>query len=232
MVKRFRIFLQPVLCCLPIMMLFCCGIESVIYLDKPARVYYNSYLDDFSKRYCAFNTADSWNTANAAGFFQGTEIYYRIYEQESDCTNDAAQIVRYNESNPSNSAQYLQDTKKYYRLTTTVSSKRPLIGSSSSDRAVRFRLQDYDAADPAVLTVGGASLGVPLRDTGILAEKRRFDDGNISANDADTQRASSSSGLHEFWYVNFYAVSYGYDRAFKTLYSAIESLGYIKIKRN
>jgi len=223
---------RPLLSLLLIALAFSCGIELIIYLERPRRTYETSYLDDLSKRYCQFNTADEQNTANAGAYFQGTEIYYRIYEQESDCTSDTAQINRYNENTPSTAAQYLKETKKYYRLTTTDVSKQPLIGRYSSNANVRFRLQSYGGTtDPAVLAVNGISLGTPLRDIRILAAKRGFDRENISADDEDVQKGSSSSGVHEFWCVNFYAVSYGNDASLKSLYSELEPLGFIKIEK-
>ena len=209
-----------------------CGIESIIYLTPPTNIHDTSYLDDLSKRYCQFKTADTHNTAKAAGYFQGTEIYYRIYERELDCTGDRAQITRYNTDNPLNAAQYLQDTKRYYRLATThiQDSKRPLIDSQSSDSDIRFRLQDYGTTDPAILTVNGSSRGTPIRHSGIFNAKRYFVQENISAEDPDVRKASSS-GTNTFWYINFYAVSYGYDKSFKPIYSELTALGYIKIPR-
>ena len=227
--KRYTFFF----CCLYSMLIVSCGIESVIYLEKPRRTYDTSYLNDVSARYCEFNTADSVNTTHAAGYFQGTEIYYRIYEREGDCVSDRTAINQYNENNPSSAAQYLQDTKKYYRLTTSTITRRPLIAGSASDVKVRFRLQDYGGTtDPAQLVAGGSSRGIPYRGTNILLSKRRFDRQNIAVSDEDVQAASSSGGTDEFWCVNFYTVSYGYDRAFRTLYSSLEPLGYIKIEKN
>ena len=221
-------------------LLLSCGIESVIFLEKPRRIHDTSYLDQVPERYCHFKTADTWNTANSAGYFQGTEIYYRIYGRESDCQSDKAAIDSYNDNNPANAAQYLQDTKKYYRLTTSGLARRPLINSAGSDIEVRFRLQDYDSTDTARLVTGaslgipyqggGTSLGIPYRGTDIFPSKRRFDRQNIADDDVDVQKASSSSD--DFWYVNFYAVSYGYDAAFRTLYSSLSPLGYIKINKD
>ena len=226
-------FLRSAAFCIFVLLATACGIENVIYLERPHRRYGTSYLNDLSKRYCEFATAGAWNTENAAGYFQGTEIYYRIYERESDCTSEIAAISRYNDDNPANSATYLQDTKKYYRLITADTSKRPLMPASTADTIVRFRLQDYGGTvDPALLMVNGTSLGVPYRGLEIPLDKRGFDKQNISVGDKDVQKSSSSNESTDFWYVNFYAVSYGYDKTFRTLYSALEPLGYIKMERN
>jgi len=219
-------------CCLGSMLFTACGIGNVVYLEKPRRIYDTSELDDLSRRYCEFNTADSANTTHAAGYFEGTEIYYRIYERESDCINDRATIFQYNDKNPSSAAQYLQTTKKYYPLTTSSVTRRPLIGTFGSNVTVRFRLQDYGGTtDPAQLVANGSSLGVPYRSGNILLSKRGFTRQNIAVEDEDVQR-SSSSNTDAFWWVNFYAVSYGYDAAFRTLYSSLEPLGAIKLEKN
>lgn len=208
-----------------------CGIERLIYFEKPRRTYDTSDLEDISRRYCAFTTADSVNTVNAAGYFQGTEIYYRIYEHGRDCTSDQSTINRYNEDNPANAAHYLQDSKKYYRLSTSKTNRRPLIRAAAADMSVRFRLQDYgDSTDPAQLTIAGALLGIPYRNAGLLSTKRRFDHMSISTDDDDVQKTSWTDS-DAFWWVNFYAVSYGYDAAFRSIYSSLEPLGAIKLEK-
>jgi len=213
------------------MLLTACGIENIVYLEKPRRTYDTSDLNDLSRRYCEFDTANAANTANALGYFQGTEIYYRIYERESDCITDRAAIAKYNDDNPFSAAQYLDATKHYYRLETDQRLTRPLIGIQSSNVSVRFRLQDYGTpvSDPAQLTIAGVSQGIPQRDSRI--HKRIFDRENIAIGDEDVQKASSST-IDAFWWINFYAVSYGYDTGFRPLYSSLEPLGTIKLEKS
>ena len=219
-------------CCFTSLLTTACGIPSFIYLEKPQYPTHNpSNLTALNDRYCAFKTADGWNTANASGYFQGTEIYYRIYERKNDCENDRDIINEYNDKNPFAAAEYLENTKKYYRLATTNISTRPLIGTYPSNASVRFRLQDYGSPviDPAQLTINGLSRGTPRRD-GRIQNSKIFNKDNIAVGDDDVQ-AASSSGTEEYWYVNFYAVSYGYTATFSTLHSALEYLGYILIEK-
>ena len=219
---------------------FCagCGIERIIYLQAPRKIHETSYLDDKSKRYCEFETADGTNTAESGNYFKGTEIYYRIYAYESECTSDVQTIYDYNEKNPSSSARYLIDTKKYQYLTvdSLAANERPLLTAASSNRIIRFRLQHYDESDKAALAVRssgssglGSVIGVPLRSNLIPPVKRQFQGSTIKKGDSDVE-PSSSTAAHEFWYVNFYAVSYGWDDGFRNLYSALTPLGYIKIE--
>lgn len=221
-------------CCLSSMLITGCGIEGFIYLEQPHRLAHDpSNLEDLSQRYCAFNTADAQNIAAVGAYFQGTEIYYRIYERKNDCENDRSQINQYNDDNPFTAAQYLETTKKYHRLATDQISTRPLIGIQSANVTIRFRLQDYGTpvTDPAQLTIAGVQHGIPQRDAGIPSNKRVFDREKIAVGDDDVQRSSVPSETNEYWCVNFYAVSYGYTKNFSTLYSALEYLGYIFIKK-
>lgn len=222
-------------CCLGSMLLTACGIEGFIYLEKPQRSAHNpSNLAALNDRYCEFNTADSANATYAAGYFQGTEIYYRIYERKDDCENESKQINQYNDNNPFAAAQYLETTKKYYRLATDQTSTRPLIGTHSSDVTVRFRLQDYGTpvSDPARLTVNGGAKGIPQRNSSIPNSKRIFNKQNIAVGDDDVERSSVPSEISQYWCINFYAVSYGYTTTFSALYSQLEYLGYILIEKN
>lgn len=226
------------LCVLGSMLLTSCGIQSFIYLEKPQRSGHDpSNITDLSARYCQFATADTQNLSAVGDYFRGTEIYYRIYERKNDCENDRSQINQYNDDNPFSAVQYLETTKRYYRLETTTISTRPLIGRQSSSVTVRFRLQDYGTpvTDPVQLRVAGSPQGIPLRDSRIpntTNTKRNFDRDDIAVGDADVQQASVSGGAEEYWCVNFYAVSYGYTDTFTTLYSALEYLGYIFIEKN
>lgn len=221
-------------CFLSTILLTACGIQSFIYLEKPERSGHDpSNLEDLSQRYCEFNTADTANATQAAGYIKGTEIYYRIYERENDCKNDKSIIDDYNAKHPVAAAKYLEETKKYYRLETNQILTRPLIGTHSADVTVRFRLQDYGspAIDPAQLTINGVSRGIPRRDGRIQNNNKIFNKDNIAIGDDDVQ-AASSSGTEAYWYVRFYAVSYGYTSTFSTLHSPLEDIGYILIEKN
>ena len=225
------------MCCLDSMLITSCGIEGFVYLEKPQRTAHDpSNLEDLSQRYCEFTTAGEAN--NSVDGFLGTEIYYRIYARKEDCENDKSQISQYNTDNPYEAANYLERTKKYYRLTQNQTSTTPLIGKQSAspyNATIRFRLQDYGSpvSDPAQLTVNSTSKGVPQRDSSILSsDKRAFNKNTIALGDDDVQPSSVSIGTEEYWCVNFYAVSYGYTTTFSTIRSALESLGYIFIKKS
>jgi len=213
-----------------------CGIEDIIYLYPPTRTYENSNLDDVSKRYCEFRTADSENArSEAEPYFKGTEIYYRIYESEADCVAATKDIEKRNEDNPAGIALYLLETINYSRLAFQNIDiwLRPLIVKSNVNRRIRFRLQNYSSGGTgsiAALTIDGAFKGVPCRGQRIVEEKRLFTGANISRDDVDVVKTSSAAS-QAFWYVNFYAASYGYDDSFKTIYSSVAHLGFIKIDK-
>ena len=213
-----------------------CGIEDIIYLYPPIRMYENSNLDDVSKRYCEFRTADSENArSEAAPYFKGTEIYYRIYESEADCVAATKDIEKRNEDNPAGIALYLLETINYSRLAFQNIDiwLRPLIVKSNVNRLIRLRLQNYSSGrtgSVAALTVDGVFKGIPCRGQRIVEEKRLFTSANINRNDVDVAKTTATAS-QPFWYVNFYAASYGYDDSFKTIYSSVTHLGFIKIDK-
>lgn len=174
-------------------------------------------------------TADAANSTNAAEYYKGIEIYYRIYENEHSYTSDKSEINKYNGDHPSDAVRYLLDTKQYRRLVTSEITGCPLIGGDSTNRNVRFRLQDFSGStDSAMLTVAGSGLGIPYRSGNVLPDKRRFNPKNINSSDDDVQKASSS-GSDAFWWINFYAASYGHDATFRSVHSSLEPLGSIKL---
>ncbi len=216
---------------LSLLIMSSCGIETFVYLYPPRRNYENSNSDDDANRYCEFKTADSTNSTSASAYFRGTEIYYRIYENEADCSSDITVIDKRNEDNPSGVALYVLETKKYALLGFNEGSSdiRPLITSSAADRTIRFRLEDYGGtADPAKLRINGSIAGTPCRSRAISGD-RLFKNTTIQSSDSDVTSSSTPSLTHFF--VNFYAVSYGYDQNFRTVYSSIAHLGFIKIDK-
>ena len=62
---------------------FSCGIDGIVYLVPPIRVWDPSGLADDSQLYFEFTTSDSKNSSNAAGYFKGFDIFYRIYESKA-----------------------------------------------------------------------------------------------------------------------------------------------------
>lgn len=211
---------------LSIFLLFSCGIDDIVYLE-PSKLTHNptGYTDE-AQMYFEFETSDKENLSAALGFFKGFEVYYRIYESETDCKNLIKNMVQYNESNPANSVNYLLSSYNYKLLTYQGHSyqDRPIVPASGYpvNRRVRFRLEvagsfsnDFD--------IGGTVKGKVLRQN---AEEF------TAAKHGDYDVQSSSKPSSDSFYVAAFVAAYGFDKNFKPFYSSIISLGYVKIKKN
>ncbi|UTC67701.1 MULTISPECIES: hypothetical protein [unclassified Treponema] len=205
-----------------------CGIDNIVYLEPPKLIHSPSGHSDESQMYFEFETSDKENLDNALGFFKGFEVYYRIYESESECKNLIENMINYNTSNPSNSVNYLLSSYNFKLLTHQGHSynDRPLVpalpAAPPNHQLVEFRLE------PAVsysddFRIDGTVKGKVLRQTG-----EKF----TSAKQGDYDVQSSSNPSPDSFYVAVFAAAYGFDNSFKTTYSAILSLGYVKIKKN
>lgn len=211
---------------LSLFLFFSCGIDDIVYLEPPEWTHRPTGHSDENKMYFEFETSDKENLEAGLGDFKGFEVYYRIYESETDCKNLIESMVKYDESNPSSSASYLQDSYKYQRLTYQGHNNhdRPLVkaGESSKNRKVSFRLEPVFALTNDFF-IEGSSYGKVLRQNG-------EDFLSVKKGDYDVQ--SSNNPSSDSFYVAAFAAAYGFDKSFRPLYSSLVSLGYVKIKKN
>jgi len=201
-------------CCAAL--LAACGIESFVYL------YPITYRDfepssDSNYNYFSFRTSDEKNESESSGYFRGFEIYYRIYNNNSTRLSDKSLINNYNTNNPTTAYTYLLSTKLYRRLSCTVRpDDMPLIPGSNGNRQVIIRLY-----------------GTPIRtNDGTGPTDKLFDLDEIDNGDSDFTYSSSwdTNGTgKKLAYVEAYAVAYGYDESYKSLYSELFELGYITL---
>ena len=206
---------------------FSCGLDTVIYLEPPT-ILNNNYdsLDD-SNKYLMFKTSESKNVS-VASYIKGFEVYYRIYERKEDRSSDYSKIYKYDEDNPSVSVIYLLETMKYKTLSlkNVSSNERPLIKKNAVDREIKIRLTEY-IGEHIGFYIDGAKIDTPIRSNG-----KEFKEDDIDLVDEDVQKTSSSdTEKDEYWYVNMYTATYGNDPSFKTLYSRLEFIGFLKIKK-
>lgn len=202
-----------------------CGLDTVIYLEPP-RILNNNYdSEDDSNKYLMFETSETKN-ASVSTYVKGFEVYYRIYEKKEDRYSDHSQIYKYDEDNPSASVIYLKETKKYKELSlkNISSNERPLIKKHSTDRKIKIRLTEYTGEEIGFY-IDGVNIGLPIR-----GNSQEFKKDDIDSSDEDVQKASSAE-VDEYWYVNMYAAAYGSDSSFKALYSKLEFIGFLKIKK-
>ena len=215
---------KKLLCLLSIFIFFSCGIDNIVYLEPPKLIHSPTGHTDPALMYFEFETSDKKNWG--IGEFLGFEVYYRIYESETDCKNLIKNMVQYNESNPANSVNYLLSSYNYKLLTYQghFYQDRPIVPASGSpvNRRVRFRIEALTSY-PNVFSIDGTIQGKVLR---------QFGEEFTAAKHGDYDVQSSSNPSADSFYVAVFAATYGYDISFKPIYSELVSLGYVEIKKN
>ncbi|UTC82975.1 hypothetical protein [Treponema denticola] len=215
---------KKLLCLLSIFVFFSCGIDNIVYLEPPKLIHDPTGHSSEYLMYFEFETSDKNNLG--VGEFLGFEVYYRIYESETDCKNMIKNIVQYNESNPANSVNYLLSSYNYKLLTYEghLYQDRPIVPASGSpvNRRVRFFIEAL-ISYPNNFSIDGAIQGKVLRQLG-------EDFAAAKSGDYDVQ--SSSNPSNDSFYVAVFAATYGVDTTFRPVYSSLISLGYVKIKKN
>lgn len=217
---------KKLLCLFSIFIFFSCGIDDIVYLEPPKLTHNPTGYHDETQMYFEFETSDKENLSAALGFFKGFEVYYRIYESETDCKNLIKNMVQYNESNPANSVNYLLSSYNYKLLTYQghFYQDRPIVPASGSpvNRRVRFRIEALTSY-PNVFSIDGTIQGKVLR---------QFGEDFTAAKRGDDDVQSSSNPSTNSFYVAVFAATYGFDKSFRPLYSSLISLGYVQIKKN
>ena len=217
---------KKLLCLLSIFIFFSCGIDNIVYLEPPKLTHSPTGHTDEAQTYFEFETSDKKNWG--IGEFLGFEVYYRIYESETDCKNLIKNIVQYNESNPANSVNYLLSSYNYKLLTYQGHSyqDRPIVlapgASPANDRLVKFRLETVNSFSND-FDISGTTQGKVLR---------QFGEEFTAAKSGDYDVQSSSNPSTTSFYVAAFAATYGLDKSFRPLYSSLISLGYVEIKKN
>jgi hypothetical protein len=204
-----------------------CGLDTVIYLEPPTIRNNNYDSEDDSNKYLMFETSETKN-ASVSTYIKGFEVYYRIYERNVERAQDYSKIYKYDEDNPSVSVIYLTETMKYKPLSLkdVSSNDRPLIKKHSTNRMIKIRLTEY-ISEEIGFYIDGVKTGLPIR-----SNAQEFKKDDIDTSDEDVQsKPSSSTEENEYWYVNMYATTYGNDPSFKPLYSKLEFIGFLKIKK-
>lgn len=215
---------KKLLCLLSIFIFFSCGIDDIVYLEPPKLIHSPTGHPDPSLMYFEFETSDKNNLG--IGEFLGFEVYYRIYESETDCKNLIKNMVQYNESNPANAVNYLLSSYNYKLLTYQghAYQDRPIVPASGSpvNRRVRFFVEALTSY-PNDFSIDGTIQGKVLRQ---LTE----DFTEVKSGNYDVQSSSNPSATS--FYVAAFAATYGLDKSFRPLYSSLISLGYVEIKKN
>ncbi|MBQ0050676.1 MAG: hypothetical protein KBT11_01265 [Treponema sp.] len=135
--------------------------ETVITVAEPT-VRDNSPTyssDDYLTWFCDFLTNDSGNSNLEGGTFLGTDVYYRIYNKDSDLISQRDSINSVNTSSNGNSAATrMVESYKYKPLGLGIKNSigeyvkydnggYVFVPSSSSNRKIRFRPKTYKGSE-------------------------------------------------------------------------------------
>ena len=212
--------------------LFSCGLDTFYYLDPPVSRNFideaESSSDDPSLHYVSFLTSSN---ADGSDVFQGTSVYYMIYNSSSLLLSDKTSIENINENN-SNQGMNRLIQWGYQALTTSTINTVNLVPNSMGITEVRIRLYNEDG-NPAEVRIDGIDKGMPLR----AFENKTF---SFNANaevdsmysvprEEESDVRFSSNYPTTTWYVALYAVSTGMRPSLTPVYSQVTYLGSLAI---
>lgn len=209
-----------------------CGLP--VYYSLEPSTSYSLPTNDPLNRFFSFTTSDEENSDQ--DIYQGTNIYYKIYNSS---TNRDADISRISSSNLEytdrgfNTLRYLN----YQQLGSSNpidTSNDTLFPLSSENRLIKIRLFTEGSSDypyRAGFTIAGNFIedAIPLRST--TSATFDFFESGFLPDSIDSDVTYLSTAGTDTWYVNAYAVSVGRNTSYQPFYSSLIHLGYITIEK-
>lgn len=221
-----------------------CGLDTFYILKGPVTFLNQPTSSNLTpnNNYVEFVTNETENNSLPSDFkFTGTEIYYRIYSNETDANAFITQIDAVNdESHYGTAAEKLNSS--YSLLRSSNGKDVPfVISKTGSNQTVRIRLTEYkvkgdtnpDTGLNALITVNGIDCGQPVRaETMHTFNFGRYDEDSNNALPTSSDSDYTGSEKADIYYVNLFAVAFGHDVTLKKYYSNVLYLGTIKISPN
>lgn len=216
-----------------------CGMETFYYLDPPVS---RDFIDeaaspslDPAKQFVSFVTAPNTGSQDV---FQGTAVYYRIFNSPDQLLSNKASIESINAEYSSQGMERLVSWG-YQPLSASGLATANLVSAGGAKRvSIRLYNEDPDPsgryAYPAEVLVDGRSVGVPLRSV----EGKTFSfDADAEPDSADSVPAEGQADVSfaagfgtSIWYVALYAVSAGTSPSLTPVYSQVVYLGSLAIE--
>jgi hypothetical protein len=209
-----------------------CGIEVYYSLEPPSSRAFTTGLTTETREFSFYT-----NEATQLSVFQGTDVYYKIYNNLSDLTSESTTISSSNAEYSSNG--YNRMVSLGFKQLDTTSHPNILFPQTGTAQTVFIRL-----IDEGPKSSGGYNFPAGITPTTVLPLRRSNGKGfnfyidpdpdncddRPASGDSDTR--FSSSPETDTWYVSAYAVSVGQDTYLTPLYSQLLWLGYIQIKKS
>lgn len=216
-----------------------CGLDTFYYLDPPISRHFiddaSSLSNDPSNQFVSFITASS--NADNADIFQGSSVYYKIYNSPDQLFNNKKSIENINKEY-TNQGMELLITWGYQPLTTDkVDTVNLVAAGGSQEVTIRLWNQTLDGEGnykyPARIQVGGNDIGIPVRSV----ENKTFSFSSTAESNSiyslpeeGQEDVSFSTGAGtSTWYVALYAVSTGMNPSLTPVYSQVVYLGSLAI---
>ncbi len=209
-----------------------CGLDTFYYLDPPISRHFiddaSSLSNDPSKQFVSFATASS--NADNADIFQGTSVYYKIFNSTSNLLSNKISIENINTEYTNQGIERLISWG-YQPLTTDQVTTANLVPAGQT-KVVTIRLANATGY-PAEITVDGLNIGVPVRSV----EDKTFSFSSVAQSNSPyslpmegQEDVSFSTGAGtSTWYVALYAVSTGMSPSLTPVYSQVVYLGSLAI---
>lgn len=232
MMKRLFPFVLATSC----LLFFACGIPVYFVIEPPSSTHSINYeITDDSYKYMQFLARFSASGESSDFLIDGTEIYYRIFNNEEDLTKEISAVNSANTEYTENGFRKIQD--KYLRLKGYASNPADatdilIKNLSNSDRTISLRISDseqYSASVKEGDDSNGTLLWIPAR-TGTGGSYGSFNfTSSYYPKTGDDDFQDSSSPEDGVWYVNLYAVTFGHDNNYIYQYSQLLHLGSVII---
>lgn len=215
-----------------------CGLETLYYLNPPKSghdIFYTN--DDRQQDYFYFITGDN-SEASAGEFnFEGTEIYYKIFNNDSTMKTFISDLDSLQSSSDiSAAANSIINSKKYVPLISSTQRETPLVKSDNA--VVEIRLNKYNDSNPNCIKINGVTSFNPRRNGNFGSRIYGFEFSKDDTNNPIPKQGdedvewSSSTTEPGVWYVDLWAFSSGRDVSFTPSYSKALHLGCIKIRES
>jgi hypothetical protein len=199
-----------------------CGLENAPFLEPPP-------VSSPTSSVFGFRLQPSLATD---GIMMGYEVYYRLYQSETDASADASSVAAMNSSNPTTVQQMMVSNLKYSRLIAKGGIQSiPLIRLSAaySDQDVLLDFTNVISGNEPVLRFndGATDLEIPLMrsvtDNGLVEKSFTA----IGLNDQDLKKGTPTSGPKTL-IIQAFVFSFGQTTDLQFIYSTAQSLGMLR----
>ncbi len=139
-----------------------CGLEEYVYIVGPRILNHTpNHSTEADERYIEFTTEETANSGKPQ--FQGTAVYYKIYNNYSEMNTQYSSITSLSSStNESAAAARMIDSYGYKQLGLSDKYDSPLIENAGANRRIYIRLANYydktSNRNKALLIVGNSDV--------------------------------------------------------------------------